>query len=203
METFRTMVDLNELTNKEELERAVLHILLNPVFQKDIEIATCILSIDPWQLFAFDESIKSNMSIAKLLIQRPTFNVTFDRSLTTQREFIDYVFRERPHYARKLPRGTHMIQAFSPELTEYVMHKICTRVYSHKILKFVPVWVKRIYAHDKLREKDSFQRLLFEDKTNIVTRLPSELKRQVADFLGLVVSNRWACILTCIQRQIY
>lgn len=203
MDVFRTMVDLSKLNKKEDMERAVSLILVNPVFQKDTDIAICILRIDPLQYFVFHESIHLNMQVAKLLVRRPTFNLPLNPIVTTRREFIDYVFREQPHYASQLPRGTAMLEAFTPELTEYVMQKVCRKVYSHRILKEVPVWVRRVYAHDKLRERDSFHRLLFESRTNIVTRLPRELKMHVADMLGLVKSNHWFSLLTLVKRQIY
>jgi len=199
MDAFRTLIKVDALKpHNAEMLRACKLINENPSLQKNVEIAACILRIDAWKRWLFEDEVCYDLTVVKILMEHEMVppQVLKDPAI------IDYVFRENPGYVRHLPRG-RLIRAFTPTLLEHVMEKIRTMVYSQKLLKDIPVIVRRTYAHHKIRERSSFLELVFENRTNLVSRLPVELKKEVAGFLGLVVSQRWLDVLHLVQRQIY
>ena len=204
MDHFSSFFHIDALANNKEAMTNACFLIQNTPLRKDPHVALCILQIDPSKIDVFDKCILHNLEVAKLIVRH--LNVHVDRlpdPILRNAEFIDFVFKEAPYYAHYLPFGAALTKAFTPALLEHVMAKVRTKIYSHKVLKRIPRKVRRPYASTKIKERTSFHILLFEDRKNVVARLPVELKQHTAVFLGLVTSAQWLTVLTLIHRRIY
>jgi hypothetical protein len=210
MEVFRQHIDVDVLaTNNDEVAKACILIQYNDLFQKDIEIALCMLRIDPTLYFMFKPNVIVNVEVAKVVVKnmRRTF-VYIPVEVQIIPEFIEFVFLERPDYVpfllvKDLTVAQTVAQIMTPSFIERLMFKVRTKIHPHEVLRRIPVPKRRVYAAHKLRERRSFHELIFESRNNIVSKLPCELKQLVAAHLGLVTSRWWMDILLLIQRQIY
>ena len=204
MDHFSSLFHIDALANNKEAMTNACFLIQNTPLRKDPHVALCILQIDPSKIDVFDKCILHNLEVAKLIVRH--LNVHVDRlpdPVLRNAEFIDFVFREAPYYSNYLPFGAALTKAFTPALLEHVMAKVRTKIYSHKVLKRIPRKVRRPYATDKIKERTAFHVLLFEDRKNVVARLPVELKQHTAAFLGLVTSAQWLTVLGLIHRRIY
>lgn len=208
MEDFCKSIDLKALKrcipeNGEEMYRAIWLICQRPVFQKNVEIAKLILSVDPSYVYLFNGPVLYDVEVAKLVVKPLRYPFHFPKSVVDHPEFVEFVFRENPYYARFVAPGPCVDQVFTPQFLEFVMGQVRSMRFSHEVIRSIPVVKRRVYAHMKLRERDAFHELIFEDRGNIVSRLPAVLKQQVAAHLGLVTSARWRQVLCLIENGIY
>ena len=186
-----------------DLEIACLHIRQHPTLRRNIEVMLNITSYHPKLVRIFD---LTDLLLVKEAVKQfrlaPYIVGYLSYPITKNPEFIEFVFREAPHYAKYIDPSQELMKTFTPKLMEHVMNKIHTMAYSQQMMMYLPLVQRRMYAHHKVREREGFHMLLFKGK-NVVSRLPSELKQEVANYLGLVKSRRWLQILELVNRQVY
>ena len=187
----------------QEVRRAVGLICQTPSFQLDVEIAKIILNVDPTYLYLFGGEVMYDLDVAKSVVKHLMYKFHFHKSVVDHPAFIEFVFRENPSYARFIAQGPCVDRVFTPQFLEFVMGRVRTMRYPHEVIMSVPVVKRRIYATRKLREREAFHELIFEGRRNIVSRLPTVMKQQVATYLGLVTSERWLQVLRLIEHGIY
>ena len=210
MDEFRKGIDLEVLTISghgpakcREVHKAIGLICRTQAFQRNVDIAKIILNIDPTYTYIFSGDVMYNVDVAKLVVKHLRYQFHFHQSVVDHPEFVEFVFRENPYYARFVVPGPCVDQVFTPQFLEFVMGQVRSMLFSHEVIVYIPVVKRRIYADRKLREREGFRELIFEDRGNIVSRLPAVLKQQVALHLGLVTSARWLQVLRLIEHGIY
>jgi hypothetical protein len=182
-------------------QKWVIKLQVLPAFRNNRLVAAAFIPLFPCAETSFDDSVKNDVKVACVVVKHcKFFGGEIPYSVRVMPEFVDFVFREAPEYAHRIPRGRSLVLTFTPGLMEHVMQKIKRGTYSETILKRLPVLKRRVYAHQKLVEHEQFLVLTMQEN---VRRIPVELRRHVADFLGLATSRRWRSILSLIERQIY
>jgi hypothetical protein len=193
-----------DLTLSVDMVLACLMVQVRPWLKKSVPVMLHLTAYDPTSVGVFD---LSDFAMVKAAVKQfrvaPHVAGSLPDEINHNPAFVEFVFREAPHFAPYVHPSQACNDVFTPTFMEHVMTQIRTMVYSEKIIKYVPLVKRRLYAHHKLNERESFHQLLFEDRRNIVSRLPSELKREVAGFLGLVTSERWLNVLTLVNKQVY
>lgn len=186
-----------------ELYKAIGLICRNDAFQRNVDIAKIVLGVDPTYTYLFSGGVMYDVGVAKLVVKNLRYQFHFHQSVVDHAEFVEFVFRENPYYARFVVPGPCVDQLFTPQFLEFVMGQVRSMLFSHDVIVSIPVAKRRMYAVKKLREREGFRELIFEDRGNIVSRLPTVLKQHTAAYLGLVTSERWLQVLRLIQTGIY
>ena len=186
-----------------EVRKAVGLICRTHAFQRNVEIAKVILTVDWTYTYLFAGDVMYNVDVAKLVVKHLMYEYHFHQSVVDHPEFVEFVFRENPYYARFVVPGPCVDQVFTPQFLEFVMEQVRSMRFSHEVIVSIPVVKRRMYANRKLRECEGFRELIFEDRGNIVSRLPIVLKQHTAAYIGLVTSARWLQVLKLIEHGIY
>lgn len=186
-----------------DLELACRHVQQHPSLRRNVEVMLSITAFSPKAIRMFD---LSDLTLVKAAVKQfPLASYIVGHipyQVNKNPEFIEFVYREAPHYAKFIEPSQALMKTFTPKLMEHVMNKIHTMVYSQQMMMYLPLVQRRMYAHHRVRERQGFHMLMFEGP-NVVSRLPTELKRAVADYLGLVKSRRWLQVLELVNRQLY
>ena len=193
-----------DLTSPNDMYTACLTVQMHPRLKTSVPTMLHLTAYAPKTVRVFD---LSDLTLVQAAVKQfrvaPYVAGYLSDALNKNPVFIEFVFREAPHYAEHMVPNIVMVNTFTPTLMEHVMTQVRTMVYSEKMITYLPLVKRRLYAHHKIREREAFHLLLFEDRRNIVSRLPIVLKREVAVFLGLVTSERWLNVLTLVNTLVY